>query len=115
MRISRLNVIAAIRDLAGDGGRRLKRRWLLLSTLAAAGFGAAAVVAVSRSQGVGTYLYPSLTVLALCPLLVRAAPGRWVYTGASLAVLAWGWPRTRCAPRCSTTAPPPPSWCSARC
>jgi putative ABC transport system permease protein len=90
VRISRLNVIAAIRDLAGDGGRRVKRRWLLLSALAAGGFGAAAVTAVSRSQGVGTYLYPSLTVLALCPLLARFAPRRWVYTGASLAVLAWG-------------------------
>jgi putative ABC transport system permease protein len=90
VRISRLNVIAAIRDLAGDGGRRLKRRWLLLSALAAGGFGAAAVVAVSRSQGIGTYLYPSLTVLALCPLLVRVAPRRRVVTGASLAVLGWG-------------------------
>jgi putative ABC transport system permease protein len=90
VRISRLNVIAAIRDLAGDGGRRLKRRWVALSTLAAAGFGALAVMAVSRSQGVGTYLFPSLTVLALCPLLVRAAPRRLVYTGASLAVLGWG-------------------------
>jgi putative ABC transport system permease protein len=90
VRISRLNVIAAIRDLNGDGGRRLKWRWVALSTLAAAGFGAVAAMAVSRSQGVGTYLYPSLTVLALCPLLVRFAPRRWVYTGASLAVLGWG-------------------------
>ncbi len=90
VRISRLNVIAAIRDLAGDGGRRLKLRWVALSTLGAAGLGAVAAMAVSRSQGVGTYLYPSLTVLALCPLLVRFAPKRWVYTGASLAVLGWG-------------------------
>ena len=90
VRISRLNVIAAIRDLAGDGGRRLKWRWVALSTLGAAGLGAVAAMAVSRSQGVGTYLYPSLTVLALCPLLVRFAPKRWVYTGASLAVLGWG-------------------------
>jgi len=90
MRISRLNVIAAIRDLSGEGGRRLKRRWVALSTLAAAGLGAWAALAVSQSQGVGTYLLPSLTVLALCPLLVRFAPKRWVYTGVSLAVLAWG-------------------------
>src|SRR6266511_2158835 len=34
VRISRLNVIAAIRDLGGDGGRRLKWRWVALSTLA---------------------------------------------------------------------------------
>ncbi len=90
VRISRLNVIAAIRDLGGDGGRRLKWRWVALSTLAAVGLGALAAMAVSRSQGVGTYLLPSLTVLALCPLLVRFAPRRLVYTGASLAVLGWG-------------------------
>src|SRR6266545_7243445 len=90
VRISRLNVIAAIRDLGGDGGRRLKWRWVALSTLAAVGLGALAAMAVSRSQGVGTYLFPSLTVLALCPLLVRFAPRRLVYTGASLAVLGWG-------------------------
>jgi len=90
LRISRVNIIAAIRDLPPEAGRRLKRRWVLASTLAAAGFGAAAVVAIADSQGVGTYLYPTLAVAALCPLLVRLAPRRAVYTGASLAVLGWG-------------------------
>ncbi|HVD16625.1 MAG TPA: FtsX-like permease family protein [Actinomycetota bacterium] len=90
IRISRLNVIAAIRDLAGEGGRRLKRRWVVLSTLAAAGLGAWALLAVSQSRGVETYLLPTLTALALCPLLLRLAPRRWVYTGVSLAVLGWG-------------------------
>jgi putative ABC transport system permease protein len=90
IRISRVNIIAAIRDLPNEGGRRLKRRWVALSTVAAAGFGALAALAIARSQGVGVYLYPTLAVLALCPLLVRLAPKRWVYSGASLAVLAWG-------------------------
>ena len=90
IRISRVNIIAAIRDLPNEGGRRLKRRWVALSTVAAAGFGALSAVAIANSQGVGVYLYPTLTVLALCPLLVRLAPKRWVYSGASLAVLAWG-------------------------
>jgi putative ABC transport system permease protein len=90
IRISRVNIIAAIRDLPNEGGRRLKRRWVALSTVAAAGFGALSAVAIANSQGVGVYLYPALTVLALCPLLVRLAPKRWVYSGASLAVLAWG-------------------------
>jgi putative ABC transport system permease protein len=90
IRISRINIIAAIRDLPPEAGRRLKWRWVAASTLAAAGFGAAAVVAVAGSQGVGTYLYPALAVVALCPLLVRLAPRRAVYTGASLAVLGWG-------------------------
>jgi putative ABC transport system permease protein len=90
IRISRINIIAAIRDLPAEAGRRLKWRWVLASTLAAAGFGAAAVVAIAGSQGVGTYLYPALAVVALCPLLVRLLPRRAVYTGASLAVLGWG-------------------------
>jgi putative ABC transport system permease protein len=90
IRISRVNIIAAIRDLPGEGGRRLKRRWVALSTLAAAGAGAMAAVAIAGSQGVGTYLFPAVAVLALCPLLVRLLPRRAVYTGASLAVLGWG-------------------------
>jgi putative ABC transport system permease protein len=90
MRISRVNIIAAIRDLPNEGGRRLKRRWVALSTVAAALFGALSAVAIAGSKGVGVYLYPALAVLALCPLLVRLVPKRWAYTGASLAVLAWG-------------------------
>ena len=90
MRISRVNIIAAIRDLPNEGGRRLKRRWVALSTVAAALFGALSAVAIAGSKGVGVYLYPSLAMLALCPLLVRLVPKRWAYTGASLAVLAWG-------------------------
>ena len=48
------------------------------------------MAAIAGSQGIGTYLYPALTVVALCPLLVRVLPRRAVYTGASLAVLGWG-------------------------
>jgi putative ABC transport system permease protein len=90
IRISRINIIAAIRDLPNEGGRRLKRRWVLLSTGAAALLGALSVVAIAGGTGVGVYLYPSLAVLALCPLLVRLLPKRVAYTGASLAVLGWG-------------------------
>jgi putative ABC transport system permease protein len=90
IRISRVNIIAAIRDLPGEGGRRLKRRWVIASTAAAALLGALSAVAIAGSQGVGVYLYPALAVLALCPLLVRLVPKRWAYTGASLAVLGWG-------------------------
>jgi putative ABC transport system permease protein len=90
IRISRVNIIAAIRDLPGEGGRRLKRRWVVLSTVAAAGAGAAAAVAIADGQGVGTYLYPAVAVVALCPLLVRFLPRRAVYSAASLAVLGWG-------------------------
>jgi putative ABC transport system permease protein len=99
IRISRVNIIAAIRDLPGEGGRRLKWRWVVLSTVLAAGAGAMAAVAVADSKGVGTYLYPALAVLALCPLLVRVLPKRAVYTGASLAVLGWGLAANTVRPR----------------
>jgi len=99
IRISRINIIAAIRDLPGEGGRRLKRRWVVASTVAAALLGALSAVAIANSQGVGVYLYPSLAVLALCPLLVRLAPKRWAYTGASLAVLGWGLAANTLRPR----------------
>src|SRR5918992_5004521 len=90
VRISRVNIIAAIRDLPSGTGRPLKRRWVVASTLVAAGFGAAAVVAITGNQGAGSYLYPALAAIALCPLLIRFLPRRAVYTGASLAVLGWG-------------------------
>jgi putative ABC transport system permease protein len=99
IRISRVNIIAAIRDLPGEGGRRLKRRWVALSTLAAAGSGAMAAVAIADSQGVGTYLWPAVAVLALCPLLVRVLPKRAVYTGASLVVLGWALAANTVRPR----------------
>jgi putative ABC transport system permease protein len=89
LRISRVNIIAAIRDLSNEGGRPLRRRWVTVSTVAAAVFAAAAVRAVGSSDGIGSYLFPALAVLAICPLLVRLAPRRWVYSGAALAVLGW--------------------------
>jgi len=89
VRISRQNVIAAIRDLPGDGGRRLKRRWVALSALVAAGLGALAVPAIAQSKGALVYLLPALAALALCPLLVRLLPKRPAYSLAALGVLGW--------------------------
>ncbi len=89
VRISRVNIIAAIRDLANEGGRRLRRRWVLLSTVAAVAFATASVPAIASSHGIGTYLFPALAVLLLCPLLLRVAPRHWVYTAAATAVLSW--------------------------
>src|SRR6266496_3849454 len=64
MRISRINVIAAIRDLPTQGERRLRWRWVIASTILAVVFAAAAVPAIAASQGIGTYLYPALAVLS---------------------------------------------------
>ena len=90
VRISRLNVIAAIRDLPADIGRRSRRRWVALATAVAVLLAAASVPVVASGRGAMTYLMPALAVLAAVPLLRRLAPPRWVHTGAAGAVLLWG-------------------------
>jgi putative ABC transport system permease protein len=89
MRISRVNIIAAIRDLPPAAGRRMRRRWVIVAAAAAVMFAALFAQAIAANAALGTYLYPSLAVLAACPLLLRLFPQRWVNAGAPLAVLAW--------------------------
>ncbi len=89
IRISRINIIAAIRDLPPQEGRRMKRRWVIASAALAAMFGALSVVATAGSSGVGTYLFPALALICLWPTLLRVAPKRLVYSGTALAVIAW--------------------------
>ena len=89
VRISRINIIAAIRDLPTDGARMMKRRWVVVSAILAGVFGALSVGAIAKEQGMGTYLYPSLALLFLTPVLLQLWPKRWVYTGVALAVLGW--------------------------
>ncbi|HWL35565.1 MAG TPA: FtsX-like permease family protein [Frankiaceae bacterium] len=88
-RISRTNVIAAIRDLPGDGLRRMRRRTQVLCALGAALFTAAAVPAVASSNGPTTYALPAVALLCAVPLLARRLPRRAVYNGAALLVLLW--------------------------
>jgi putative ABC transport system permease protein len=88
-RISRINIIAAIRDLPPREGRLMRRRWVILSAVLAAWFAALSVSAIAKNQGLGTYVYPALALLCLVPTLLRLAPRRRVYTGVALAVLGW--------------------------
>ena len=88
VRISRINIIAAIRDLPPED-RQMKRRWVIVSTILVPVFGALAAGAIAKSQGVGSYLFPALAAMCLGPLLLRVAPKRVVYSGVALAVLAW--------------------------
>ncbi|MBL7549447.1 ABC transporter permease [Frankia sp. AgB1.9] len=88
-RVSRLNIIAAIRDLPDGIGRR-PRRWRLVACgVLCAAFVASSVPAIANAAGVTTYLYPALAVAFAIPLLLRVASQRMVATGASAAVLAW--------------------------
>jgi putative ABC transport system permease protein len=90
IRISRLNVIAAIRDLAPEAGRRIRTRWVVLSTLLAGLMTVASILVVARGRGAAVYLVPALAVLLAVPLLRRLARPRWVYTIAAGAILVWG-------------------------
>jgi putative ABC transport system permease protein len=89
VRISRFNVIAAIRDLPTEGLRRVRRRNIVVATLLAVVVGAAAAPAVVGSQPEGTMLLPALTLLLLLPLAKRLMPARGAITLVSAAVLLW--------------------------
>lgn len=89
LRISRFNIIAAIRDLPSTAAQRSRRRTLMLSSGFAALFAVASVPAVASSSPVGTFLFPALALMCAAPLLTRAIGARWSYTSLSLAVLLW--------------------------
>ena len=89
VRLSRLNVIAAIRDLPTAGSGRLARRWVVLSSIACAFFAAAAVVAVANSAGAAAYVLPALAALTAVPALRLVLSPRATWTSVSLAILVW--------------------------
>ena len=88
MRISRFNIIAAIRDLPSIAARRSRRRTLLAAGSAAL-FTVLSVPAVASSSPIGTFLFPALAVTSAGPLLARLIGARRSYTCVSVAVLAW--------------------------
>lgn len=90
IRIARGNIIAAIRDLPPNSGRRPRRRLAVLSATTTVLFAAAAVPVVAASQGVGTYLLPTLAAVAAIPWLFLFLPQHRVVTGVAGAVLLWG-------------------------
>ncbi|MCA8965494.1 MAG: ABC transporter permease, partial [Planctomycetes bacterium] len=89
IRISRLNVIAAVRDLPDQPGRRLRRR-LVTPGLGVSALGVAWTVAAGMGgNAYGVMTGPVLALLGLAPLLVARLGGRAVATIVSVAVLVW--------------------------
>jgi len=88
VRISRFNIIAAIRDLPSVAARRSRRK-LFLSAGGTALFALVSVPAVATSHSIGTFLFPALALACAAPLLARIMGGRAAYTYLSLAVLVW--------------------------
>lgn len=89
-RVSRLNIVAAVRNLPQPPRRRRRRsRWLLAALLAAAG-GALVAAAYSSKSAVALLVGGSLLLVALVPV-IRSLGGseRLAYTVAGTGVLAW--------------------------
>ncbi|MGA4956215.1 ABC transporter permease [Streptomyces lavendulocolor] len=89
VRISRFNIIAAIRDLPPGTGRAPGRRLLIVSSTLAVLCALAAVPAVARSQAEQTYLLPALALAFATPALLRVLPRRTATTLVAGAVLGW--------------------------
>ncbi|MCG6498385.1 FtsX-like permease family protein [Kitasatospora sp. A2-31] len=88
-RISRFNIIAAIRDLPADTGRRTRRRLLIVCTALSVLCALAAVPAIARSQAEQTYLLPALAVALAVPAARRVMPRRAADSLAAGFVLLW--------------------------
>lgn len=89
VRISRFNIIAAIRDLPSQAGRRPRRWTLIASASLAVVFGALSVPAIAASDPIGTFVFPALAVLCALPLGLRVMSRRLVISIACAAVLVW--------------------------
>lgn len=89
-RISRLNVIRAIRDLAEPTSRRQHPVSVIASMVGVFVGGAVSAVGVSSSDPVAAFGGPSLLLLCAIPLLRRWLPRRTAVVAPSVALLGWG-------------------------
>ncbi|HEX6870199.1 MAG TPA: FtsX-like permease family protein, partial [Micromonosporaceae bacterium] len=89
VRLSRFNLISAIRDLPPPISQRPHRLLLALCTAAAVLFALAAIPAIAASDPIGTFLLPALAVTCLVPLGLRLLPRRLVVSIAAGLVLLW--------------------------
>lgn len=90
VRISRTNIIAAIRDLPAETTRRPRKGLTVLSGIATIAFTAASVPVLATSAGAAVYLVPVLALVSAIPLARRFASLRLVTTVVALVTLAWG-------------------------
>jgi putative ABC transport system permease protein len=89
VRVSRLNIIRAIRDIAEPPPKR-RKRWLILGGAAAIVGGLWTVAALGSTEPFGLLLGPSLLLAGLAPSLSRFVPSRTVASVVSALVVIWG-------------------------
>ena len=91
LRISRLNIIRAIRDLPDPKKERARTSTLVVGTIVAAGAAAWFAVSYSSETGwAGLMLGPPIAAAGLLPLLRRAVARRPAVVAVALAGLGWG-------------------------
>ncbi len=88
-RVSRLNIIRAIRDIAEPPPRR-KRRWLFVGAAAALVGAAWTVTAMPSNEPFGLLLGPTLLLAGLAPALGRIAPARTASSVIAALAVTWG-------------------------
>ncbi len=89
LRVSRLNIIRAIRDLPEPPPRRLRPWRLVPAGLAAAGGFALVVGAIGERDGFGLLLGPTLLIVGLAPFAARIVGPSAANSGAAVLVVGW--------------------------
>src|SRR5262249_21714175 len=89
IRVSRLNIIRAIRDIAEPPPRR-RKRWLYLGVAAMSLGGVWTVSAAASKEPFGLLLGPTLVLIGLAPAMTRLAPARMAASALSAVIVAWG-------------------------
>jgi putative ABC transport system permease protein len=89
VRVSRLNIIRAIRDIAEPPAGR-KRRWLYFGLAAAALGGLWTATATASQEPFGLLLGPTLLIAGLAPALGRIVPGRAATSVVAALAVVWG-------------------------
>jgi len=89
IRVSRLNIIRAIRDIPEPPPRR-RSRWLYAGVVCI-GLGILwTVTAAAAQEAFGLLLGPTLVFVGLAPVLSRIAPGRMTASVLAAATVVWG-------------------------
>ena len=89
VRVSRLNIIRAIRDIAEPPGQR-KRRWLFVGAAAAVLGAVWTIGAIPSNEPFGLLLGPTLLLAGLAPALGRVIPARTAFSVIAALVVVWG-------------------------
>lgn len=89
LRIARVNIIQAIRDITASPRVRPRRRMVWLGALSVVAGVLLTVVGFTSVNAYGVMAGPMLVLVGVAPWLARHLPSRAVYTGVSVGVMVW--------------------------